>query len=93
MEDNRKEISFVTLAHFTNSIEAEMARELLANNGINAVLQGSYFGGLKPLLAPGGYSEIPLLVPEEEFERAQRLYKAFFESARTVLEDVDDEER
>jgi hypothetical protein len=62
-----------------------MARELLANNGVDAVLQGAYFGALAPQLSPGGFSEIQLLVPEDEFERARQLYEAFFESERHAL--------
>jgi hypothetical protein len=93
MEDSERGINFVTLAHFAKSVEAEMARELLANNGIDAILQGAYFGGLQPLLAPGGFSEIQLLVPEDEFERARQLYEAFFESERQALnedEEIED---
>jgi hypothetical protein len=93
MEDREREINFVTLAHFAKSIEAEMARELLANNGVDAVLQGAFFGGLEPLLTPGGFSEIQLLVPEDDFERARQLYEAFFESDRQALnedEEIED---
>jgi len=93
IEGNEREGAFVTLAHFAKSIEAEMARELLANNGVDAVLQGTYFGGLEPLLTPGGFSEIQLLVPEDEFERARQLYEAFFECERQALdedEEIDD---
>jgi len=90
IEDRNREVGFVTLARFAKSAEAEMARELLANNGIDAVLQGAYFGGLEPLLTPGGFSEIQLLVPEDEFERARQLYEAFFESEQQALN--EDEE-
>jgi len=90
IEDRELEGSFVTLAHFAKSIEAEMARELLANNGIDAILQGAYFGGLEPLLAPGGFSEIQLLVPGDELEQARQLYEAFFESELQALD--EDEE-
>jgi hypothetical protein len=90
IEDREREINFVTLAHFAKSIEADMARELLANNGIDAILQGAYFGSLQPLLMTGGFSEIQLLVPEDEFERAQQLYEAFFESEHQALD--EDEE-
>lgn len=89
-EDSEREGSFVTLAHFAKSTEAEMARELLANNGINVILQGTYFGALEPLLTPGGFSEIQLLVPEDEFESARQLYEAFFKNERQALE--EDEE-
>lgn len=90
IEDSEQEGAFITLAHFANSIGAEMARELLANNGIDAILQGAYFGGLEPLLLTGGFSEIRLLVPEDEFERARQLYEAFFESENQTLK--EDEE-
>jgi hypothetical protein len=56
-------------------------------------LQGAFFGGLEPLLTPGGFSEIQLLVPEDEFERARQLYEAFFESDRQALnedEEIED---
>jgi|SRR5262245_2866595 len=91
--DSEQAGAFVPLAHFAKSVEAEMARELLANNGIDAILQGAYFGGLQPLLAPGGFSEIQLLVPEGEFERARQLYEAFFECERQALnedEEIED---
>jgi Putative prokaryotic signal transducing protein len=92
LEDKEREGSFITLAHFAKSIEAEMARELLANNGIDAILQGSYFGGLQPLLTPGGFSEIQLLVPEDELEPARQLYEAFFESGRQALDEDEEVE-
>ena len=92
MEDSEREINFVTLAHFAKSIDAEMARELLANHGVDAVLQGGYFGGLEPLLTPGGFSEIQLLVREDEFERARQLYEAFFESEQQALNDDEEVE-
>jgi hypothetical protein len=86
----KQEARFVPLAYFANSAEAEMARELLANNGVDAILQGAFFGGLEPLLTTGGFSEIQLLAPEDEFERARQLYEAFFESEREALN--EDEE-
>jgi hypothetical protein len=85
IEDREEGIKFVALAYFARLAEAEMARELLVNNGVDAILQGANFGGLEPLLMPGGFSEIRLLVPEGEFERAQQLYEAFFESERQAL--------
>jgi hypothetical protein len=90
IEDNEREGAFIKLAHFAKSAEAEMARELLANNGIDAVLQGVFFGGLEPLLATGGFSEIQLLVPQEEFERARELYEAFFEGEREALNEGEE---
>ncbi len=89
-EDHNRQGAFVIVAHFAKSAEAEMARELLANSGIHAVLQGAYFGGLEPLLTPGGFSEIQLLAPEADYERARQLYEAFFESEQQALD--EDEE-
>ena len=89
-EDRNREGAFATLARFAKSAEAEMARELLANYGINAVLQGAHFGALDPLLTTGGFSEIQLLVPEDELEPARQLYEAFFKSDRQALD--EDEE-
>lgn len=87
----KQDVNLVELAHFPNSVEAGMVGRLLENNGIGSILQGMNFSGLEPLLLPGGYSEITLLVPENELERAQQLYNAFFEQqADTALpEDVE----
>jgi hypothetical protein len=90
IENRGRQIDFVTLAHFAKSAEAEMARELLTNSGVDAILQGANFGALEPLLMPGGFSEIRLLVPEDQFKRAEQLYEAFFESDQQALK--EDEE-
>jgi hypothetical protein len=80
------EIKLKTVAYFSNSAEAGMVAELLENNGIPAVLQGGNFGGLEPLLLPGGFSEIRLGVAESDYEKARALYEAFFSSAATFDE-------
>lgn len=87
----KQDDNFVALAHFSNSIEAGMVGELLENNGIASISQGVNFGGLEPLLMPGGYSEITLLVSEAELERAKQLYDAFFEqqAGAALPEDVE----
>ncbi|MBI1765835.1 MAG: DUF2007 domain-containing protein [Acidobacteria bacterium] len=84
------ELKLKTVAYFSNSAEAGMVAELLENNGISAVLQGGNFGGLEPLLIPGGYSEIRLGVAESEFEQARSLYLAFFSSEATFDESDQD---
>lgn len=76
--DAERELTYLPLAHFSNSVEAGMVCELLTNNGIRALLRGASFGGLEPLPLPGGFSEITLEVAEPDFERAQELYQAFF---------------
>jgi hypothetical protein len=80
------ETKLKTVAYFSNSAEAGMVAELLKNNGINPVVQGGNFGGLEPLLIPGGFSEIRLAVAETEYEKARDLYEAFFSSAATFDE-------
>jgi hypothetical protein len=78
--DSQPDDPLVPIAFFSNFSEAGMACELLVNNGIQASLSGRNFGGLEPLLIPGGFSEIRLLVPADEADRALELYNAFFAS-------------
>lgn len=80
MNSKADEMKLQTVAYFPNSAEAGMVRELLENNGISAVLQGGNFGGLEPLLMPGGYSEIRLCVAQADYDKARELYQAFFSS-------------
>jgi hypothetical protein len=56
-----------------------MVRELLSQNGIACVVQGGNFGALEPR-----FSEIRLLVLQNELSRALELYKAFFVSSEGV---------
>ena len=93
-EEPAADEDFKTLAYFSNAAEAGMACELLANNGIDAALRGVNFGALDPLPMVGGFSEIRLVVPAADFDRAQNIYDAFFVNQDDSLEedqDVDDE--
>jgi hypothetical protein len=85
------ELKFVPLAFFSNLAEAEMARELLINNGIRALLSGAHFGGLEPLRIPGGFSEIQLLVAEPDEPRAREFYEAFFTEVSSAQLEAEDE--
>ena len=85
-EDNQPE-ELVVIAYFPNSAKAGMACELLVNNGVNASLVGANFSGLEPLSLPGGYSEIRLVAPASESERAKELYEAFFTSVKDRLKE------
>ncbi|MEP7270798.1 MAG: DUF2007 domain-containing protein [Acidobacteriota bacterium] len=80
---------FLRLASFSNSIEAGFVLELLLNNGIQAVLKGANFGALEPLLMPGGFSEVHLLVHRLDLDRATELYEAFFTRGDAIDSDVD----
>ena len=82
------QLEMTPLAHFSNSAHAGMVCELLNNNGIDAMLSGQNFGGMEPLLMPGGFSEIQLLVPADQLDRAQELYDAFF-AADAGIDDAE----
>ena len=71
----------VLLARFSKASEAEMVRELLSQNDIACVVQGGNYGALEPLPRLGGFSEIRLLVLQNELSRALKLYEAFFVSS------------
>lgn len=86
---NRDE-RLVLLARFRIAPEAEMVRELLSQNGIVCVLQGGNFGALEPFPRQGGFSEIRLLVSQNELSRAQELYEAFFVSNEAALQEDKD---
>ena len=88
-EENREQVEFVRLASFSNSTEAGYVLELLTSNGIRALLEGANFGSLEPLLMPGGFSEIQLLVAEPDLERGTALYEAFFTRGDEIEADKD----
>jgi len=73
--NEEQEVELVELARFSKPGVAGMVKELLENNGIDAIVQGASLGDLWP----GGLSETLLLVKEGDRERAQQLYDAFFE--------------
>ena len=84
-----EQLEFVRLASFARSTEAGLVLELLLNNGVRAVLEGANFGGLEPLLLPGGFSEIQLLVAKPDLERGKALYEAFFVRDKPLEADQD----
>ena len=88
-QSNRDE-RLVTLAFFSKTPEAEMARELLSKNDIPCVVQGANFGALEPFPQQGGFSEIRLLVPQNELPRARELYDAFFVSNEAALQEGEE---
>jgi hypothetical protein len=57
---------FVILAEFTSSIEAELARTLLASAGINAEIDNEFMSTLYPPAIP-----CRLMVSEEDLEQAK----------------------
>jgi hypothetical protein len=73
--NEEQEVELVELARFSKPGEAEMVKELLGNNGIDAIVQGASLGDLWP----GGLADTLVLVKGSDRERAQQLYDAFFE--------------
>jgi hypothetical protein len=68
-------VRWILLARFTSVAEAEMVRELLVREGIAVVVSGTS----DPLGVVSGAQPIRLLVAESDLERAQSLYRAFFQ--------------
>ena len=85
--NEEQEVELVELARFSMPGEAEMVKELLENNGIDAIVQGASLGEL----LPGGLADTLVLVKESDRERAQQLYDAFFEPQEgdDLAKDVD----
>jgi Putative prokaryotic signal transducing protein len=65
----------------TALMEAELARSWLASEDIPCVLPGEASVGMLPVL------DIPLLVREEDAEKAERILKEYLESNTELLED------
>ena len=63
----------VTIAQFTNYIEAEMAKQLLADYGIEAVATGENASNMYSLPAVEGPE---LQVPESKASQAQEILKS-----------------
>jgi diaminopimelate epimerase len=64
------------VAHFYNLPEAEMARELLANHGIAAVIRDGSGFGIPGIM--GGWLNLDLCVATRDAERAIELYDDYF---------------
>ena len=72
----------VELRSFWNAAEAEMAQEVLDQNGLRSQLQGDFTGGT---LFPTPLTAVKLLVDERDFDRAKELIDAYFEAE--IVED------
>ena len=72
-----------TVATFPTIAEADMVRELLQRNGIEATVAGE----VDPLGTNLGTAPIELTVAAEDLERALELYDAYFQAEATVPED------
>lgn len=78
----------VKLQSFSNSAEAEMVRETLAQNGIRAFVEGGDFA-----LIPSSFSqEIVVMVDERDLSRAIEVYEAYFNANAAPPEDQSNNE-
>jgi len=79
----------VTIARFGDYIEAEMAKQLLADYGIKAVVTGqnlaNVYGGLPAL------SHIELQILESQAEQARQILES--QEQHETLEDEEDSEK
>ena len=66
--------NLVRLATFPSVVEADMIKELLETNGIQTMIRGES----DPIAVTSGAAPTELLVLEQDLERAQGLYQAFF---------------
>ena len=73
-ECDAHEIKLATLARFATASEADMVRELLETNAIHSVVRGD----MDPIAMSLGPSPATLLVSEDDFDRAEEIYEAFF---------------
>lgn len=70
MEDTK----FVSVKTFTTRIDAELARGMLASNGIPSYIHADDAGGMQPF--PGSYSStIKLMVNKTDLSKAEKLMK------------------
>jgi hypothetical protein len=78
----------VTIAQYANYIEAEMARQLLADYGIEAVVTGQYASNIYSIPAVEGPE---LQVLQSQAEQAQQILESH-EQQKTLEDDNDSEE-
>jgi hypothetical protein len=86
-ESDAHEIKLAVLARFATASEADMVRELLESNAIHSVVRGD----MDPIALPLGPSPATLLVSEDDFDRAEEIYEAFFAGSIPPVDDADRE--
>ena len=81
---DKSDHKFVPLRSFKNSTDAEMAYELLINNGIRALVRPGEVGILGSSFIGGA-----VMVDEPDLPRAIEIYEAFFNAESTAPSDED----
>lgn len=76
--DAKREVEFVELCRPRTNPEAMFIKDTLEQNNVAVLIQGVHSLSLWPQLAFGG--QLRLLVGRDQFEYAQELYKAYFDS-------------
>jgi hypothetical protein len=80
----------VTVAHFDNYINADLARQLLEDEGIKAFVMGQNVGNV--YAGVPAVIDIELQAPESEVERAREILEAHKQQESEEDADFDDEE-
>ncbi len=70
-----KTVRVRTFSGPTAILDADVARNILEQEGIPSILPGETSAGLLPIL------DVPVLVREEDADRAARVLSAYFDSA------------
>jgi Putative prokaryotic signal transducing protein len=66
-------VDLINIKTFSSRQDAELAKGLLAANGVNAVVSGDDYGGINPGLSFS--TGVRLLVKEEDVVNAQRIFR------------------
>ena len=78
----------VTIAHFANYIEAEMAKQLLADYGIKAAATGENASNIYSIPAIAG-SELQVL--QSQAERAKEILESHRKSVDAAPDDIQEQ--
>jgi hypothetical protein len=77
----------VTIAQFANYIEAEMAKQLLEDYGIKAIMSGQYTSIVYPILAVGP----KLQVLQSQAEQAKEILESHRKSVDAAPNDTQEQ--
>jgi len=74
--------NYIILQTYTNGFEAELAKGLLEENGINVELKNELFNSIYPTFA-GDMFKLELCVPVDQAETARQILDTFTDSFHT----------
>jgi hypothetical protein len=58
-----------------NSVEAEMIKDMLETNGVQAALKDEFMGSIAPYIAPGGIGAVKVVVRQGNLDEAKLIMK------------------